>query len=115
MHTTDNFGFITNALLSRWHWRAFLTGGGNAIWLLAYGLFYWASRLSLDSFSSVALYMGYLFLLVLLDFLVTGQPPSSAFLGKYLIAFTSFDRSGTIGFLATYWAVRKLYGSIRID
>jgi transmembrane 9 superfamily protein 2/4 len=56
----------------RWHWRAFLTGGGSAFWLLAYGLFYWASRLSLDSLSSVLLYLGYLFLLALLDFLVTG-------------------------------------------
>lgn len=57
----------------RWHWRAFLTGGGSAAWLVAYGLFYWASRLSLDSFSSVVLYLGYLFLLALLDFLVTGE------------------------------------------
>ncbi|TFY72210.1 hypothetical protein EVG20_g787 [Dentipellis fragilis] len=85
--------FILCAEEYRWHWRAFLTGGGSAFWLLAYGLFYWASRLSLDSFSGVILYLGYLFLLVLLDFLVTG----------------------TIGFLATYWAVRRLYGSIRID
>ncbi|KAH7926733.1 hypothetical protein BV22DRAFT_1155384 [Leucogyrophana mollusca] len=77
----------------RWHWRAFLTGGGSAIWVLAYGLFYWASRLSLDSLSSVALYLGYLFLLVLMDFLVTG----------------------TIGFLASYWAVRRLYSAIRVD
>ncbi|THV02328.1 endosomal P24A protein [Dendrothele bispora CBS 962.96] len=77
----------------RWHWRAFVIGGGNAFWVFVYGIFYWASRLSLDSLSSVILYMGYLFLLVLLDFLVTG----------------------TIGFLAAYWAVRKLYSSIRID
>ncbi|KAF5370602.1 hypothetical protein D9758_002042 [Tetrapyrgos nigripes] len=77
----------------RWHWRSFLIGGGNAFWLLAYGLFYWASRLDLGSFSSVALYLGYLSLLVMLDFLVTG----------------------TIGFLASYWAVRKLYSAIRID
>ncbi|KAJ8076488.1 Transmembrane 9 super member 2 [Marasmius tenuissimus] len=77
----------------RWHWRSFLVGGGNAFWLLAYGLFYWASRLSLGSFSSIALYLGYLFVLAFLDFLVTG----------------------TIGFLASYWAVRKLYGSVRID
>ncbi|KAI3619002.1 endosomal p24a protein [Moniliophthora roreri] len=77
----------------RWQWRAFLIGGGNAFWLLAYGLFYWASRLSLDSFSSVALYLGYLFILVLLDFLATG----------------------TIGFLASYWAVRRLYSAIRVD
>ncbi|KAJ7680358.1 Nonaspanin TM9SF [Mycena polygramma] len=77
----------------RWHWRAFLTGGGSAFWLLAYGLFFWASRLSLDSLSSAILYLGYLFLLVLLDFLITG----------------------TIGFLASYWAVRRLYSAIRID
>lgn len=49
-----------------------MTGGGSAFWILFYGLFYWASRLSLDSFSSVALYLGYLFLICLLDFLVTG-------------------------------------------
>ncbi|KAI0045275.1 Nonaspanin TM9SF [Auriscalpium vulgare] len=85
--------FILCAEEYRWHWRAFLTGGGSSFWLLAYGLFYWASRLSLDSFSSVILYLGYLFLLSILNFLVTG----------------------TIGFLATYWAVRRLYSSIRID
>ncbi|KAI0000500.1 Nonaspanin TM9SF [Russula vinacea] len=85
--------FLLCAEEYRWHWRAFVTGGGSAFWLLAYGLFYWVSRLSLDSFSSVVLYLGYLFLLVILDFLVTG----------------------TIGFLASYWAIRKLYGSIRID
>ncbi|KAI0819995.1 Nonaspanin [Trametes gibbosa] len=77
----------------RWHWRAFLTGGGSAFWLLGYGIVYWASRLSLDSFSSTVLYFGYLLLLALLDFLVTG----------------------TIGFLATYWAVRRLYSAIRVD
>lgn len=77
----------------RWQWRSFLTGGGSAVWLFIYGLFYWASRLSLDSFSSKVLYMGYLFLLCLLDFIVTG----------------------TIGFLASYWAIRKLYTTIRID
>jgi len=85
--------FVLCAEEYRWHWRAFLTGGGSAFWLLAYGIFYWASRLSLDSLSSVLLYLGYLFLLALLDFLVTG----------------------TIGFLASYWAVRRLYSAIRID
>ncbi|KIY50336.1 hypothetical protein FISHEDRAFT_39632 [Fistulina hepatica ATCC 64428] len=85
--------FVLCAEEYRWQWRAFLSGGGSAIWLLAYGLFYWASRMSLGSFSSVVLYLGYLFLLVLLDFLVTG----------------------TIGFIAAYWAVRRLYSAIRID
>ena len=44
----------------RWHWRAFLIGGGSAFWMFTYGVWYWASRLSLDSFSSVVLYFGYL-------------------------------------------------------
>jgi transmembrane 9 superfamily protein 2/4 len=76
------YGFVpvTHALVTRWHWRAFVTGGGSAFWLLAYGLFYWVSRLSLDSFSSVVLYLGYLFLLVILDFLVTGQLSRLVFL-----------------------------------
>ncbi|KAJ7287496.1 Nonaspanin TM9SF [Mycena rebaudengoi] len=85
--------FILCAEEYRWHWRAFLTGGGSAFWLLAYGLFFWASRLSLHSLSSAILYLGYLLILVLLDFLITG----------------------TIGFLASYWAVRRLYSAIRID
>ncbi|KAG7449497.1 uncharacterized protein BT62DRAFT_985108 [Guyanagaster necrorhizus] len=85
--------FVLCAEDYRWHWRAFLTGGGSAFWLLAYGLFYWASRLSLDSLSSVVLYLGYLLLLAILDFLVTG----------------------TIGFLASYWAIRRFYSAIRID
>jgi transmembrane 9 superfamily member 2/4 len=110
LDSVDSLGPITHIFLTRWHWRAFLTGGGSAFWLLAYGLFYWISRLSLDSFSSVVLYLGYLFLLVLLDFLVTGWSfPAS--LTQRLITFPV----GTIGFLATYWAIRKLYNSIKID
>lgn len=85
--------FLLCAEEYRWHWRAFLTGGGSSFWLLAYGLFYWASRLSLGSVQSALLYLGYLLLIVLFDFLVTG----------------------TIGFLAAYWAVRRLYGAIRVD
>ncbi|PIL36112.1 transporter [Ganoderma sinense ZZ0214-1] len=85
--------FILCAEDYRWHWRAFLTGGGSAFWLLAYGIVYWALRLSLDSLTSAVLYFGYLLLLCLFDFLITG----------------------TIGFLATYWAVRRLYSAIRVD
>ncbi|RDB25385.1 Transmembrane 9 superfamily member 7 [Hypsizygus marmoreus] len=85
--------FILCAEEYRWHWRAFLTGGGSAFWVFAYGLFYWATRLSLDSLSGVVIYLGYLILITLVDFLVTG----------------------TIGFLASYWAVRRLYTAIRID
>jgi len=85
--------FLLCAEEYRWHWRSFLIGGGSAIWVMAYGLFYWATQLTLESLSSVVLYLGYLFLISLLDFLVTG----------------------TIGFFASYWAVRRIYSAIRID
>jgi len=52
--------FILCAEEYRWQWRAFLIGGGSAFWLFAYGMWYWASRLSLDSLTSVVLYFGYL-------------------------------------------------------
>jgi len=85
--------FLLCAEEYRWHWRSFMIGGGSAFWVFGYGLFYSISRLSLDSFTSIILYLGYLILLSLFDFLVTG----------------------TIGFLASYWAIRRLYGAIRID
>ncbi|KAF6762985.1 endosomal P24A protein [Ephemerocybe angulata] len=85
--------FILCAEEYRWQWRSFLIGGGSAFWVLAYGLFYWATRLSLESKTSMVLYLGYLFLIAFLDFIITG----------------------TIGFIASYWAVRKLYSAIRID
>ena len=52
--------FVLCAEEYRWHWRAFLIGGGQAFWLFAYGTWYWVSRLSFDNFTSVVLYFGYL-------------------------------------------------------
>jgi len=85
--------FILCAEEYRWHWRAFLTGGGIALWVLGYGFYYWVSFLSLDSYANTVLYLAYLFLIVFLVFLVTGA----------------------IGFLASYWVVRRLYSTIRLD
>lgn len=52
--------FILCAEEYRWHWRSFLVGGGAAFWVFIYGIWYWASRLSLGSFTSIVLYFGYL-------------------------------------------------------
>lgn len=56
----------------RWHWRSFLAGGGSAFWLLAYGLLYWATRLKLDGLANKVLYVGYLLLISLMCFMITG-------------------------------------------
>lgn len=52
--------FILCAEEYRWHWRSFLVGGGASFWVFIYGIWYWASRLSFGSFTSVVLYFGYL-------------------------------------------------------
>ncbi|SNX84730.1 related to endosomal protein EMP70 precursor [Melanopsichium pennsylvanicum] len=77
----------------RWQWRAFMTGGSGAIWFVAYGLFFWATRLELPGLANKMLFLGYLSILSLLF-------------------FTLF---GAIGFLATYAALRKIYSAIRVD
>lgn len=64
--------FLLCAEEYRWHWRAFLAGGGSAVWVLGYGFYYWARRLTFGSAASVVLYFGYLGLLAMLTFLVTG-------------------------------------------
>lgn len=56
----------------RWQWRSFFAGGGSALWLLLYGVYYWVSRMSLDSLASVVLYFGYLLLVCLMNFIITG-------------------------------------------
>lgn len=56
----------------RWQWRSFLAGGGSALWLLLYGVYYWVSRMSLDSLASVVLYFGYLLLVSVMNFIITG-------------------------------------------
>ncbi|KAI5477548.1 hypothetical protein MNV49_006136 [Pseudohyphozyma bogoriensis] len=71
----------------RWQWRAFLAGGGGAFWLFGYGLLYWATRLHLDGLANKVLYLGYLFLISLLTFMITGA----------------------IGFLSCYWFLRVIY------
>lgn len=105
----------------RWQWRAFYTGGGSALWLFLYGvsrlvsrpvqlhkcktnphtsspsrphqLFYWASRLSLPGLSNKVLYLSYLSILSLLDFVLFG----------------------TVGYIACWWAIERMYRRVRID
>ena len=65
--------FILCAEEYRWHWRAFLAGGGSAVWVFAYGIVYWLTQISTSSGSSFILYLGYLVLMSVLVFLMTGK------------------------------------------
>lgn len=77
----------------RWWWRSFLTSGSAALYVFLYSVIYYATRLHITSFSSTILYFGWTFILCFLFFILTG----------------------TIGFVACFYFVRKIYGSIKID
>ncbi|CEG39454.1 transmembrane 9 superfamily member 4-like [Plasmopara halstedii] len=77
----------------RWWWRSFLTSGSAAVYLFLYSFLYFFTKLNITAFVSGVLYFGYMF----------------------LISVTFFFLTGTIGYLACLWFTRKIYGSIKID
>jgi len=77
----------------RWWWRSVLTAGSSAIYLFLYSILYFYTKLDIVPFVSSLLYFGYMILVSLGFFLVTG----------------------TIGFYATYVFVWKIYDAIKIE
>jgi len=76
-----------------WWWRAFLTSGASALYVMLYSVLYYVSKLEIDSFTSTVLYFGWSAIMALLFFVLTGA----------------------IGWFACFYFVRKIYGSIKID
>ncbi|XP_063234730.1 transmembrane 9 superfamily member 4 [Bacillus rossius redtenbacheri] len=76
-----------------WWWRSFLVSGGSAIYVLLYSVFYFATKLEITEFIPTLLYFGYTFIMV----------------------FTFWLLTGTIGFFAAYSFIRKIYAAVKID
>lgn len=77
----------------RWWWRSFLTSGCTALYLLLYCVHFFMTKLDIKGSTSTFLYFGYTAIMVFLFLLLTG----------------------TIGFLATFWFVRKIYSVVKVD
>ncbi|XP_023000345.1 transmembrane 9 superfamily member 7 [Cucurbita maxima] len=76
-----------------WWWRSYLTAGSSALYLFLYSVFYFFSKLEITKFVSGILYFGYM----------------------VIISYSFFVLTGTIGFYACFWFVRKIYSSVKID
>jgi len=76
-----------------WWWRAYFTSGSSAFYLFLYSAFYFSTRLQIDKFVSGVLFFGYMSLVAMFFFVLTG----------------------TIGFFACFMFVHKIYSSIKID
>ncbi|KAJ5549527.1 Transmembrane 9 superfamily member 7 [Penicillium frequentans] len=76
-----------------WWWQSFLTGGSSAFWIFAYCIWYYMFKLHVTGFVSTLLFFSYSFLACTVYFLLTG----------------------TVGFLAAYAFVRRVYSAIKVD
>merc|ERR1711998_589740 len=76
-----------------WWWRSFLTSGASAFYLFAYSVMYFYTRLEIAKFVSGMMYFGYMFIVSIIFFVLTG----------------------TVGFYSTFWFVRTIYAAVKVD
>eukprot|EP00118_Oscarella_pearsei_P028511 m.2326 g.2326 ORF g.2326 m.2326 type:complete len:633 (+) comp8579_c0_seq1:46-1944(+) len=76
-----------------WWWRSFCLSGGCSFYVLIYSVFYFYSKLEITELVPTLLYFTYSWLMVATFWLLTG----------------------TIGFFATYYFIRQIYGAVKID
>merc|ERR1711904_547374 len=77
----------------RWWWRSFFASGSSAVYVFLYACLYFNTRLQIVKFISMMLYFGYMFLMSLAFFLL----------------------SGTIGIVSSFLFNKAIYSSIKID
>merc|ERR1711871_690383 len=77
----------------RWWWRSFFASGSCAVYMMLYAVWYNVTELSLDGFVPVMIYFGYMSLLSLCFFLITG----------------------TIGFFSSYYFNVTIYSYLKVD
>ncbi|KAI1850065.1 hypothetical protein JX266_004444 [Neoarthrinium moseri] len=76
-----------------WWWQSFMIGGGSAVWVFLYCIWYYFAKLHISGFISSMLFFSYSFMACCVYGLLTG----------------------TVGFLTAYTFVRKIYGAIKAD
>lgn len=77
----------------RWWWRSFLHAGSCAFYTALYAVWYHLTELEMNGLVPVLLYYGYMF----------------------IICFTFFLVTGTIGYFTCFWFNCQIYGSIKVD
>jgi len=76
-----------------WWWRAFLSSASSSLYVFLHSILYFHTSLQITHMSGTVLYFGYMFVISLVFFLVTGS----------------------IGLVSSFFFVRAIYGSIKVD
>lgn len=77
----------------QWWWRSFFISASSGLHLFLYSIFYFLTTLKIVNFWSGVLYFSWMFIM------------------SYIFAVMT----GTIGFLATFVFVRKIYSALKVD
>uniref|UniRef100_A0A0N5A1G2 Transmembrane 9 superfamily member n=1 Tax=Parastrongyloides trichosuri TaxID=131310 RepID=A0A0N5A1G2_PARTI len=85
--------FLLCAENYHWWWKSFVISGGSAIYVMAYSIFYYYTKLNLIGFVPMVLYFSY----------------------SALMAFSVWIMTGSIGFYAAYYFLLKIYSAVKID
>lgn len=114
--------FLLCAENYHWQWRSFLAAGMCAGYIFLNAMIYWVTKLSLGGLVGSALYIGYSALVSFLFFILTGKLFSLSICVLTRTPTPTPHRNvnadistGSIGFFSSWWFVRKIYGSIKID
>jgi transmembrane 9 superfamily protein 2/4 len=76
-----------------WWWRSFFTSGCSAIYLFLYSAYYFHTSLQITLFVSALLYFGWMF----------------------LISIAFFFMTGVVGYWAALYFNMRIYASIKVD
>jgi len=76
-----------------WFWRSFFASSSSALYVFLYSCLYFYTRMQIGHYVGAMLYFGYMF----------------------VMSYTFALLTGSIGFSATFFFVRTIYGSIKID
>lgn len=77
----------------RWWWKSFFVAAGTGVYVFAYGVFFYCTKLDIVGFTSTVLYFGY----------------------TALMSITFGIFTGSVGFLASFLFVRHVYSAVKID
>jgi len=77
----------------RWWWSSFFSSGSSGLYVFVYAIIYFSSRLQIERLVSTLLYFGYMLIMSVMFCLLTGS----------------------MGTVASFYFVRAIYGSIKID
>jgi len=77
----------------RWWWRSFAASGCSALYVFLYSCLYFQTRLQITQIGGIMLYFGY----------------------TTIISVSFFLLTGTVGMLSTFFFVKAIYGSVKID